>query len=160
MGSRSVVQQILAQDLSFVKEKFIADHPNLKSRSDALLLELKRWMALCLINPQKVYSMRGPVDKMWHTFILFTHDYRRFCYTYGAFVHHFPELPSDRDEADENGINYYEVFLADYRQEFGKVDHSIWPLASDLKAQPQCQAGGSGNCRNCQHTCHRQRYPR
>jgi hypothetical protein len=38
------------------------------------------------------------IDMMWHTFLLFTRDYARFCRTYfGFFVHHQPRTRVEKD---------------------------------------------------------------
>ena len=41
--------------------------------------ELKRYLFLSAQHPRKPYAMKGPVDKLWHTFIIFTHRYSEFC---------------------------------------------------------------------------------
>ena len=55
--------------------------------------EIKRFLALSAINPGK-YGMRGPLDELWHTFIIFTSAYANFCRLLGGgFIHHLPETP-------------------------------------------------------------------
>ena len=54
--------------------------------------EIKRFLTLCSVNPG-AYGMRGPLDELWHTFIIFTSSYARFCMTLGGdFIHHLPEM--------------------------------------------------------------------
>jgi hypothetical protein len=154
MNNQNIVTEVNDYDLSFVKVKFDLEHPDLTDISDKLLIELKRWMSICLIYPQKSYQMFGPVDEMWHTFIMFTYEYRKFCYTYGEFVHHFPELPIENQEKKELNLTGYETFLADYKKQFGDVD-AIWPTINSIKAHPPCLSGGGGGCRKCHRTCHK-----
>ena len=68
--------------------------------SNAIFNETKKWLWACY------YSKRDPkytdiamtiddsiiiIDKMWHTFILFTRAYHDFCHTYfSRFIHHTP----------------------------------------------------------------------
>lgn len=72
---------------------------------DALQIheDLLRWLWLCGVKLQEK-SMNGSVDflpfidtpihiidKMWHTFILFTQEYKNFCMKhFGLFIHHVP----------------------------------------------------------------------
>ena len=41
------------------------------------------------------------IDEMWHTFILFTKEYDRFCReTFGYFIHHLPMVDTEKSEAE------------------------------------------------------------
>lgn len=40
--------------------------------------ELKRFLAICIIYQEPI-GMRGAVDELWHTFIMFTKNYASFC---------------------------------------------------------------------------------
>lgn len=93
--------------------------------------ELKRYLALCAMNPEVNYGMKGQVDKLWHEFILFTEAYATFCENVsGRFLHHRPHVPGQID-ADDAGDGY-ERFLADYESAYGEsAPADIWPRASD-----------------------------
>lgn len=89
--------------------------------------EMKRFLALCIISPNAIYGMRGPVDEIWHTFILFTKRYHEFCDDVaGRFLHHNPSVPGARDKpADEKA---YLRFLQDYKDLFGEeAPPQYWP---------------------------------
>ena len=59
--------------------------------------ELKRFLALCALNPKGSYGMAGPVDELWHTFLLFTKNYAFFCdEVAGVFLHHVPNTAESR----------------------------------------------------------------
>jgi len=64
--------------------------------SDELALihekELKRYFILCGTYPNESLDMFSPeVDNLWHTFILYTKDYEKFCHEiFGYFLHHCP----------------------------------------------------------------------
>src|SRR5436305_2875035 len=78
--------------------------------------ELKRFLALCALDPEASYGMNGPVDELWHTFITFTVDYARFCdEVAGHFIHHVPRVDVDADEPDDG----YERMLVAYEETFG-----------------------------------------
>jgi len=54
--------------------------------------ELKRYFIMCGSYPNESLDMWSPeVDNLWHTFILYTKDYKKFCEeTFGYFLHHCP----------------------------------------------------------------------
>lgn len=63
-----------------------------------LVDELKKWLILCAIKPENSYMLVGKVDKLWHTFVLFTRQYEIFCQEIaGHFIHHEPEISPFRD---------------------------------------------------------------
>jgi len=89
--------------------------------------ELKRFLALSAIYDGPL-AMRGPVDDFWHTFLLFTEEYRSFCNDVaGTFLHHVPhadDAPSCRSAIDTTRFN-----LA-YAATFGQApDAALWPDA-------------------------------
>jgi hypothetical protein len=102
-------------------------------------LALKRYLALTIINPSGFYGMRGPVDDLWHTFILFTKEYARFCEeTAGCFIHHDPVSMSDEGEMAKSPdeVNPYLVMLRDYEAVFGEPPPPhIWPRGIDLRVR-------------------------
>lgn len=102
--------------------------------------ELKRYLALAALNPTHDYSMTGPVDGLWHTFILFTREYAAFCQEFaGRFLHHCPEARIDagQDESDitvGDALEWYGVFLHEYAAAFGEAPPAhVWP---DLRRFP------------------------
>src|SRR6266496_4410333 len=61
--------------------------------------ELKRYLALCALNPASSYGMRGPIDELWHTFVIFTEKYASFCdQVAGRFLHHSPNASPRTDQ--------------------------------------------------------------
>jgi hypothetical protein len=55
--------------------------------------ELKRYLILAAENSPKNVDMFSPtIDDLWHTFLLFTKDYEKYCKEMlGEFVHHVPK---------------------------------------------------------------------
>ena len=102
-------------------------------RSEALrrFNGLKQFLVLCALTPgYKVTSDR--IDSMWHTFLLFTKDYREFCLTYlGRFINHEPfERPSPDD---------YLVTRARAQELFGSIDEELWPAEAKGDCSSGCQ---------------------
>jgi len=49
--------------------------------------KLKKQYELVTIYPDMIH-----IDNMWHTFVLFTKDYQKFCNNYfGTYIHHTPQ---------------------------------------------------------------------
>ena len=68
-----------------------------------LVDEFKKFVAIVIINYEKgkkIEMVSELVDELWHTFILFTNDYRKFCdTTVGEYIHHDPNVNAE----DRNG---------------------------------------------------------
>jgi hypothetical protein len=105
--------------------------------------ELKRYLLLCALNPSEHYGMRGPIDKLWHTFLVFTKDYAKFSdEVAGRFLHHDPVV---EDVRNGTSPSHYLRTLSDYEQVFGEeAPRHIWPrLHLPLKAATR--SGPSGH---------------
>lgn len=95
--------------------------------------ELKRYLVMSVLNPNAKYSMAGPVDNLWHTFILFTQKYVKFCEQLaGHFIHHIPTSSSEEkviiDHTIPSEFSSYEKFLKDYELFFQEPPPAhIWP---------------------------------
>jgi hypothetical protein len=63
-----------------------------------ILDEFKKYIAILIINyrnGKKVEMVSELVDEVWHTFILFTNEYRKFCEAIiGEYIHHEPHVSS------------------------------------------------------------------
>lgn len=99
------LKEVLAYRNDNIVCKFTANYPIAKEDAQELFEQLKKWLWVGAyikeINDKeskkipnlKVTSSLWILDEMWHTFILFTKDYKRFCMDYfGFFIHHTPSL--------------------------------------------------------------------
>ena len=118
--------------------------------------EIKRYLALCAINPKVSYGMKGQIDELWHTFIMFTREYQKFCKEVaGGFIHHVPNVPDEFGNKVKSGADSYIKFLTDYEISFGEeAPKHLWPrlpqkhtIAADCGGDISC-AGCSG-CTGC-----------
>lgn len=109
--------------------------------------ELKRFLSLICLNPGEPYGMKGQIDKLWHTFIIHTRDYKDFCdKVAGRFIHHVPESPGN-DKSD--GRKQYTRLLEDYAKVFGEEPPAhVWPRMVASRDDESCSScngcGGSG----------------
>ena len=95
--------------------------------------EIKRFLALSVINSSTKYVLSGPMDELWHSFILFTKKYHEFCYLVaGHYIHHVPSVPSDKP----NDFGGYMQLLQDYKVLFGEEPPTqYWPLPQKESAE-------------------------
>jgi hypothetical protein len=112
--------------------------------------EIKRFLAMSALNPGK-YGMRGPLDELWHTFILFTSSYATFCRRLGGgFIHHLPETPKTKSKQRRRTQTSYASFLSDYRRLFKETPPvHLWPRPGGPVMDPSCNKCGQF----CSQTC-------
>lgn len=137
--SKFLFDKISTFDFGKVVQKYTKEHKVSSDTASEILLELKRWLTLCVLHPENAYATGGTVDEMWHTFILFTKDYARFCEDVTCiFIHHSPELGSD--DLEEQKISAArmaekaKLLEADYLKYFGSPPPGhIWPGQQGLQ---------------------------
>lgn len=124
--------------------------------------ELKKWLVLCSAKDNPNYQLIGPVDDMWHIFLLYTKEYADFSRVIGSYIHHVPHDPdaveatlNNKPLADEiNAIveNGYNSFLQDYKTIFKEMPaDEFWPEFSNpygMRDDPS-SGGGCGNRCGC-----------
>ena len=137
--------------MEHVVRRYAADHDVPMDLAVEHEIELKRYFALTALNPTHDYGMSGPVDDLWHTFILFTKEYASFCENHiGRFLHHYPDRIYDGEPAGTNvetadTLEWYAVFLREYAAVFGQIPPAhIWP---DVKGFPVTET--TALCRVC-----------
>jgi hypothetical protein len=119
--------------LSYENDRMLARYSNDKgvSLEEARrgFQAFKEFMVVCAVKPgPKITS--DPIDSMWHTFLLFTKEYRAFCEEYlGRFINHEPfESPSPSTYMETRQFA---------QQFFGKLDEELWPV----EAKGDCSSG-------------------
>ncbi len=123
------IQEILSYEHNRVLERYTIDYKFSLADARRNFEAFKEFMIVCAVKPgPKVTS--GPIDQMWHTFLLFTKDYRAFCEQYlGMFINHEPfEYPSPDVYLETR------AFAKDF---FGHLDESLWPK----EAKGDCSSG-------------------
>lgn len=116
-------------DVSPVTTRYRADRKLDARTAELHERELKRFLAMCSYKPGS-YAMAGPIDDLWHCFLLFTRRYGEFCAALGGpFIHHTPLV-----EEEAAGViadhGRYAVFLNDYRHLIGEPPAEAWPELS------------------------------
>ena len=108
--------------------------------------ECKRYLLLCAMFPTEGLGMQGPVDEYWHTFLMFTKEYKSFCEEIaGFFIHHVPTV----DKSKNSGSNNFQRTMQKYIAVFGETpDERAWPrfkLASGTNSDCTCEVGGAND---------------
>src|ERR1700730_18001638 len=89
------VHEIDRLNLSFLKSNFMKEGEYSETDFDEASTNLKRFFALTLHHEGPLAITSRAVDDLWHTFILFTPQYREFCErAFGGYVDHQTHGPS------------------------------------------------------------------
>lgn len=115
--------------------------------------ELVRFLSLCAtgINAGKFYGMMGAIDELWHTFVIFTREYSRFCdQVAGRFMHHVPEVEG---AVSEGTLEHYLAFLHDYETVYGEAaPTAYWPRPKMDAFGAEAACMGCKGCNTCTGT--------
>lgn len=98
-----------------------------KSYLDTGIENLKKYYVVALLDPKNKHAVSRPVDPFWHSHVLFTKDYQKFCKDiFGGYVHHEP-----LDENDSQKIGkvekLYDYTLDIYDDMFNDLQNEWWP---------------------------------
>lgn len=92
--------------------------------------EYKRYLTLCLENPDSPIVPSTFVDKFWHFHILDTQKYAEDCnHIFGYFLHHFPYFGMRGEEDSKNLKNAWTETCALYENRFGQINSALWPAS-------------------------------
>ena len=134
-----------------VVERYSIDNEIAISVAKEHEMELKKYLALCAIHPEKNYGMNGQIDELWHTFIFFTKEYIKFCKDVaGRYIHHVPNTKKEI----KNEVNTYKTMIYDYKIIFNEEPPKhIWPsIKKDENLNDECNTCGSSCGTSC-NTC-------
>ena len=77
--SRQIIDKALTFPMGKITARYIRDHEVPQGVASEHELELRRYLAVCAIYPEESFGMAGIVDELWHTFVIHTREYDRFC---------------------------------------------------------------------------------
>ena len=94
--------------------------------------EYRRFLTLCLQNPEAAIVPSNLVDDFWHLHILDTQKYAEDCAHFlGFFLHHFPYFGMRGEKDAENLAASWENTKVLYERDFGeKPPADLWPHAN------------------------------
>ncbi len=109
-------------DLSFLCD-YLMKHPEIVAPVlvETAVYEMRRWIALKLLGFSGLRMISEDLDHVWHSFILFTEEYQRFCANAaGRFIHHYPKHAEPELQAA-----FISEFCEAYSSVFGSVP-TVW----------------------------------
>jgi hypothetical protein len=101
---------VLAYRHPGVMRRYAKEHDASLAEAEELFREMLKWLYLAYRSTTDAEGSAGcamtaeiaKIDHMWHSFLLFTHDYADFCLRYfGFFLHHIPQ----DDAEDERSLD-------------------------------------------------------
>lgn len=131
---RRGTDEIMAYENPVVVARYMRDYSASEGDAQRCFNTLKQFLATSVaVDGDRVASK--PVDNMWHTFILHTKDYEKFCEEYlGRFVHHVP------NEHSSGSASITTRTLAE--RLFGPVYEDLWPI----NAVGDCESSSCDCC--------------
>ena len=123
------VSDVLSYQHDRLIQRHSMDHEIPLEEANRRFTALKEFMIVCAVKPgYKVTS--DPIDSMWHTFLLFTKDYKNFCEeNLGMFINHAPF-----ETAAPSAYLETRAFAQEF---FGHLDEELW----SPKAKADCTSG-------------------
>lgn len=121
MENQDQVNALSNYDFGFVREKLVTDNRLSNAEIDRAEFEFRRFMTLVLKCDGPLAMIDKRVDEFWHSLILFTPQYRKFCDdVMGFFVDHQP-----RTSFTPVPLGAISNFVSAYRNEYGDLP-SFW----------------------------------
>lgn len=151
LARKAIIDKVMRYEISHDILKRYQSETNVPwERIPKLVNEAKRFLIMGALNTgQRASMLSEEVDELWHTFILFTQDYDKFCKeTLGKFVHH---IPCSKDEIAARPPDHYEKaynhFSSVYKSFFGITPpDDVWMTPDKCN----CSDGGGGSrCGAC-----------
>jgi hypothetical protein len=104
LGELRPLEEALAYRNRHVVDRFVERHGLPREEAEDLFVETLRWLWLCRRAQRDpgapelfIDECMALLDEMWHTFVLFTREYSRWCDTYlGGYVHHEPTTSEEK----------------------------------------------------------------
>jgi hypothetical protein len=128
--------------MSSVRERVMKEQGWSSEKTDAAILEYRRFWLLHKKNPGMAIVPSLDVDEVWHAHILYTKQYMRESQDY--FGHYFHHNPTENAEGDSRNSDSYQRTLNAYQNEFGSLN-SVW----DSKGIPTTAGCGGVKCSGC-----------
>lgn len=131
-------------------EKFCSDYEIETESAKEYFKEIKKFLYLCANTTDKL-APSEEIDKIWHSFILFTREYRLYCtYFLGKFIDHVPEVKKKTVEPKENCLLNT---IIQYEEVFGELKNEIWKVTFKNKIEEESCANCNADCLNYNANC-------
>lgn len=115
-------------------ERFMQEHGTDELEALEQFEEVKKFLVVCASDRSRSFAPSKQLDEMWHSFVLFTPDYVRFCKALGGYVHHRPT----REVMHQSYRNTLEVMP----QIFGDINQEWWRTPLGATCDSMCDGTG------------------
>lgn len=124
------MQRALELQIPRVLGRYVAEKGVSPDEARKHSMELFRYLVLRALNPDARYPLAsGPVDDLWHNFLLFTQEYAGFCqYMCGTFIHHHPGPSHPTVIEAEEAQRDFDKFVEAYQHTYDESPPTdLWP---------------------------------
>ncbi len=136
MNGNSVKKAMSFRPSELLIQRFCSEYNVSKAEARRRFVETKKFLILCASDRNAGFAPSKTVDSMWHEFLLFSHEYFKFCEILGVdYLHHEPAVKADRN-------NYQKTFNGLERM-FGGVNQNYWSQPSATCCGCSCSSCGS-----------------
>ncbi|HLO55475.1 MAG TPA: hypothetical protein VK169_14370 [Saprospiraceae bacterium] len=134
----------MSYDGRFIIERFHKENNIKIELAQEYFFELQRFLYLCSLSTKKLAPSKE-LDKIWHTFLLFTKDYKHYCLNHlGKFIDHVPSVTKEDESSNElilsNTIEFYiSVFYEDVNYDIWYPEEQYQSECTDIDSDLQSQ---------------------
>ncbi|MFT5436644.1 MAG: hypothetical protein ACI840_001292 [Ulvibacter sp.] len=137
----SSLKKVLAYHDSDIIESIQKDHGLSKEEAEILFRDTLIFLWVCGTNPKGNIAPTKALDKGWHTFVLWTKEYREFCLThFGQMIHH-----SRRRKGDVSTGNPVANAFELARKAYGELSPN-WAISTNSSDCSPDTGGGGDEC--------------
>jgi hypothetical protein len=84
------------EDHERIRTRIARDHQVDIDRAESMLKGALSFLTMCAMHPGREFTPARPVDNAWHTFLLYSRAYERFCRSMNRRLYHEPNDKSER----------------------------------------------------------------
>jgi hypothetical protein len=133
---------IMEYPFNEVREKLIRKQALPEEKVDQAITEYRKFLVLARLGHGPLEMFSHYVDEVWHTHILFTRDYAKFCQmAFGRFFHHQPHTGNEKGASQDAATQ----FVSMYTDLFGLFS-PLWETAHSSDYSDGYGGGGGSNC--------------
>ena len=149
LNKQTKINLAMSYENNDIVAKFCDEHGLDEELGKQYFQEVKKFLFLCA-NSSARLAPSIEIDKIWHTFILFTKEYRQYCLQFlGKFIHHVPEV---RKESSEQKENCLQNTIEHYTSIFGEINNEVWQIPF-LNSSDEEECSSCNDCSNCASDC-------
>lgn len=149
INDKTKINLALSYENSDIIDKFSSEYGVENDLAKEYFIEIKKFLYLCSNSTEKL-APSPEIDKIWHTFILFTKEYRLYCINFlGKFIDHVPEVNKGVPTLKEN---YLLNTITNYINVFGTLNNNVWQVEFKDETQQE-ESDRSSDCSNCNSGC-------